>query len=179
MKLQKIISDKLSIVLFPAMFVLILAAGAVAEANVNQTSNPVVSDLQIPFEQTVQITTPGINGDTTEMVVFSGRIHLVVKYIPTDPILPPNPIRIHTNLMDVSGTGQITGGTYRATGAANLSFPAAAGSSFSVGTIYRLLPPNPIREGADLSLPIGYNISLNSDGYVSSAEAFYQPIEGF
>lgn len=131
-----------------------------SETSVFQTADGVVSDLQIPFSQTALIASDG----SSEYVVFSGSIHLVVKYFPTDPVLPPSPIRIHTNLTGITGIGQQSGLTYRLTGASNLAFPINSETGFSFSSSYRLLPPSPIRE---LSMALRYNVSLNSDGTVS------------
>jgi hypothetical protein len=166
MKIQNTIQHAFFIGLFLAMFLFALPT-AHAATNANQTNNPVVSNLRLPFNQTVFVT----NGEASELVDFSGNIHLVVKvFLPPNPIVPPNPVRVHTNMMNVSGVGQTSGLRYRLTGAANFEFPANAPGSFSFGASYRLLPPNPIRQSA-LSQFIRYDISLNSDGEVTEAEA--------
>ena len=101
---------------------------------------------------------------------------------PTDPLLPPSPIRVHTNVMDVTGVGQTSGLTYRLNGVSNFRLPFSQSLSFSAG--YRLIPsPPPISEGPspppirDLSFSVGYLITLNSDGQVAAAEAFPTIIE--
>lgn len=55
------------------------------------------------------------------------------------------------------------------TGAVNFEFPVNIPGGFSLGASYRLVPPNPIREGA-LVLPLSFNVSLNSEGEVTAAE---------
>ncbi len=169
MKLQNTIKNALSTGLILAIVFLNLPS-ARAESNINQTNNPVVSNLQIPFNQTAFVTI----GDSSEFVDFTGNIHLVVKYIPTDPILPPNPIRVHTNVMNVTGIGQTSGLSYRLNGTTNFNLPGNIPGDFSFGTSYRLLPPNPIRES---SLNVSYLVSLNSDGAVTAAEAFAGVVE--
>jgi hypothetical protein len=172
MKLQHANRNAFSIGLFLALF-LFASLTAHAATNANQTNNPVVSNLRIPFNQTVFVS----NGDSSEFVDFSGNIHLVVKYLPPNPILPPSPIRVHTNIMNVSGVGQTSGLRYQLNGAMNFEFPASAPGDFSFDASYLLLPPNPIRQSA-LSQYVRYNISLNSDGEVSSAEALAIIVEG-
>jgi hypothetical protein len=71
--------------------------------------------------------------------------------------------------MNVTGIGQTSGVSYQLDGAANFEFPVNVPGSFSFGTSYRLLPPNPIRE---LSLPVSYYVSLNSDGEVTGVDVF-------
>ena len=154
------------------MFLGILTPNTVA--NSAEHDPQVVSHLQIPFTHTASVAI----GDTTEIVDFSGRIHVVVTVsYPTGPILPPNPVRVHTNMMDVTGVGQTSRTTYRLNGARNFDFPFSDTLSFA--TSYRLIPsPPPIREAPspppirEMSFFVGYLLSLNSDGQVTEGEAF-------
>ena len=148
---------------------------ALSPANGAQpTKDQIVSNLMIPFDQTAAVTL----GGSSELVDFSGTIHLQVTVsFPNDPLLPPNPIRIHTNVTNVVGIGQTTGQTYRLSGSTSLSFPFS--DSFSFANSYRLGPsPSPIRQAQrDVSFNVGYLVSLNSDGQVVQAEAFPTIIE--
>ena len=150
-----------------------------ASALTGRMSNEAVSNLQIPFNHTASVTL----GDTSELVDFTGRIHVVVVVtFPTDPVLPPSPIRIHTNVMDVSGVGQTSGLTYRLNGTGDFEFALSRELSFVTG--YRLIPsPPPISEGPspppirNFSFSVGYLLSLNTDGQVTGVEAFPTIIE--
>lgn len=160
----------------PAAVILVaMVCAALSPANAAQpTKGQVVSNLMLPFDQTAAVTL----GDSSELVDFSGTIHLQVTVsIPTDPLLPPNPIRIHTNVTNVTGIGQTTGLTYRLSGSTSLSFPFS--DSYSFATSYRLIPDSrtigPLIR--DLSFDVGYLVSLNSEGQVTQAEAFPTIIE--
>ena len=148
--------------LFGLTLVLIGAAGGGAQPA------QVVSNLTIPFNQSALVN----NGDAAEPVDFMGSVHLVVKFtVPPDPITPPDPIRIHTNLMGVSGIGQTTGLRYEVTGAADFEFQVNAQGNFSFVGSYHLVPPSPIKGDEELTLPIRYNVVLNESGEVTQASA--------
>lgn len=133
----------------------------------------VITNRTISLSQTFYVE----NGAASEYVDFTGSIHLLVKANPTDPILPPNPIRIHTNLVEFRGIGQTSGLEYTVNGASRSSFTVGLPNSVQFVSGYHLLPPNPIREQS-LSLPISYLISINSDGVVTDAAAEITVIEG-
>jgi hypothetical protein len=73
---------------------------------VTAADGPVTTQLHLNFPSPVFVET----GTQAELVDFSGTIHMVVHVTPPDPIAPPDPIRVHTNLAGVSGVGQTTGG---------------------------------------------------------------------
>ncbi len=169
MKRQNASKHALSIGLFLATVFLTFSAARAG----------VISNLRLPFNQTVFVT----NGDSSEFVDFSGNIHLVVRvfqpgdpYFPTDPVFPTDPLRVHTNIMNLTGIGQTSGLTYQLNGTTDIGFPANFPGDISFDADYLLLPPSPIRDGA-LSQRIRYNISLNSDGEVTGAQALAVIIE--
>ena len=88
----------------------------------------------------------------TEDVIFSGYAHFVTQTIPTDPILPPNPVRVRVNLHNVVGTGP-SGQSYQLLGTGDgEATPQPDGSIFVElpgfllkGAGKPFLPPNPVR----------------------------------
>ena len=142
----------------------------------------VTSNWVTPFQGSYSVD----DGTSSEIVDFSGSAHLVVKFsAPTDPCascVPPNPVRIHTNLVSVSGVGRASGRSYRLAGAANFELDADAGSVFEFVGSYRLTPVDPCKgctptdpcnscpAGARF-LPVRYVVTLNPAGEVTEATA--------
>lgn len=161
---KNIVSRSASVVL--ALCLMLTALAAPMGAAVGDT---VTSNWRLPFQGSYFVD----NGASSEFVDLSGSVHLVVKYYPGDPTVPPNPIRIHTNLVSVSGVGRTSGQSYRLTGAANFELDADAGSTFAFVGSYRLIPTDPCK-GCPTSarfLPIRYAVMLNSAGEVTEATA--------
>ena len=135
-------------------------------------SGAVTSNWMIPFQGSYFVD----NGASSEFVDLSGSAHLVVKYQPVDPCascVPPNPVRIHTNLQSITGVGRTSGQPYRLTGAANFEMDADAGSTFEFVGSYRLMPVDPCKSctAGTRFLPIRYAVTLNSAGEVTEATA--------
>jgi hypothetical protein len=173
-KLSQAVRVTLTLGLFFIVLTLRGAVSASAQGETGAQPNTTTSNLMIPFQGTVYVNT----GEQSEAVDLAGSIHLVVQvFSPTDPCascVPPNPIRIHTNMISVSGVGQTTGWRYEARGTANFELDVEVPSSFSVDTTYRLTPsPPPIRAlpNPPPILPVRYFISLNADGEVTAATA--------
>ena len=130
----------------------------------------ITTSLFIPFEGSVVA--------NSEMVDLIGTIHLIVKsFQPIDPCncVPPNPVRVHTNIISISGIGQTTGAIYKATGAAGFEFELEATNTYVFQAGYRLVPvPPPIIEGTPNPppiLPVQYSLTLDSLGEVLGATA--------
>ena len=129
---------------------------------INTNNAAVTSNLFIPFNQTFY--------GGSEMVSFSGLLHLVTIYYPTDPL------RVHTNIINMEGIGQTTGTTYNVVGSNNSSVTVTAGSQFQVDQFYRLLPPNPVLPPNPIRMR--YTIDLDTDGFVTNATAEMVIVEG-
>ena len=150
--------------------VLLLAPAVAGRTTAGQTA---ASNWVVPFQGSLLVGT----GDQAEWVDLTGSVHLVVNVTaPVDPCascVPPNPVRIHTNLITVSGVGRTTGASYRAAGAANFEMEVDAESSFEFAGSYRLAPTDPCRgcPAGALFLPIRYSVTLNAAGEVTEAAA--------
>jgi hypothetical protein len=146
------------------LLTLLVPSSAVRSA----VAETVTSNWMIPFQGTVYVN----NGGQSEVVDLAGSIHLVVKVsIPVDPCascVPPNPTRIHTNLVSISGVGQTSGMRYEANGAANLELEVDVPSAFTFEASYRL---KSIPSSVSASLPVQYSVTLNSAGEVTAASA--------
>jgi hypothetical protein len=111
--------------------------------SVPQADNAViVTQFQLPLDGT----TSGIN---TEDVQWSGTVHVAVHVQPSDPIYPPNPCRIYSNLVNVVGTGQDTGLEYRASGGAWSQFDLTLPTTLTFAEFYDVeliqgVPPSPV-----------------------------------
>ena len=130
----------------------------------------ITTSLFIPFEGSVTT--------NSETVDLTGTIHVVVKsFAPVDPChcVPPNPIRIHTNIISIEGVGQTTGAIYKVTGAAGFEFELEATNTYVFQAGYRFTPlPPPIIEGGPIPppiLPVRYSLTLDSLGEVLEATA--------
>jgi hypothetical protein len=141
---------------------------------------PQIASAQVETERNVSFSATVFvdSSNMAEEVDFSGSIHLRVRYLPPNPVLPPNPIRVHTNLITMRGIGRTSGLEYIVNGASNATFPMASPTNFSFGSSYHLLPPNPVRGSDALSFPILFTITLNDSGEITEASANYQIIEG-
>lgn len=173
-KLSQVVRVALTLGLLFTVLTLRSTGSATAQGETGAPPNTVTSNWMIPFQGAVFVN----SGEHSEWVDLAGSIHLVVKVSsPTDPCAscaPPNPIRIHTNMVSVSGEGRATGRRYEANGAANFAFGVEVPSSFSLDAAYRLVPlPPPIRAQPipPPILPVRYFISLNADGEVTAATA--------
>lgn len=114
-----------------------------------------------------------------EWVHFKGSIRLVSIFFPNDPVIPNDPVRIQTTLIQLDGVGGQSGLTYKLTGSYNASYNFVAGATHSFTGFYRLLPPSPIQPlDSYSSLPVRYSVTLNSDGAITEASAVISIIEG-
>jgi len=149
-----------SLIYCTSLLVLFFATSSFQLTNTNKAS--VTSNLFIPFNQSFFA--------GTEMVSFSGQLHLLTIYFPNDPI------RIHTNIINMEGIGESTGTKYQVVGSNNTSVSVAAGSQFQVDQLYRLLPPNPVLPPNPIRMR--YTIDLDLDGFVTNATAEMVIVEG-
>lgn len=99
--------------------------------------------------------------DTGE-ILFTGSLHLVVRAIPGNPILPPNPIRVHVNGL-VPGTGGA-----RAHFHFDTRGPFTGAFSEILVPFTVQIPGNPIKEIRSVSL----FLVLNPNGTVNEATEF-------
>ena len=153
--------------IFSLSFMGILFIISTSFQNFKPHSNPPatgVSNLIVPFSQTMFIFSP--NGG--EMVSFAGSLHLLTIFIPTDPL------RVQTNVMNVTGTGLSSGLTYKVIGSDNSMVAASPSSQLKTTHIYRILPPNPIIPTDPIHME--YTIDLDSDGFVTDASVFASTI---
>jgi hypothetical protein len=130
------------------------------------TNTAITSNLIIAFDQTLFIN----NTEGGEMVSFTGNLHLVTIFFPTDPL------RIQSNVMNITGTGLSSGLTYKITGTDNSFDAAYPGSQFQTTHIYRILSPSPIIPTDPVRMQ--YTIDLDSDGFATGASAFAFIAEG-
>lgn len=149
------------------------ASGAQAQPRHETFAQPynVTSNWMIPFRGAVFVNT----SERSEWVDLADSIHLVVKVsLPTDPCascVPPNPTRIHTNLVSINGVGRTSGARYEATGAANFELDVDVPGAFSVQASYRLQSIPASASASPSRLPVRYSISLNADREVTNATA--------
>jgi Concanavalin A-like lectin/glucanases superfamily len=136
---------------------------ATRPARTAAASRRVTTTLRTQFRDTVFVS----NNTTPEWVAVSGTLH----HYPTDPILPPNPIRVHVNLSEASGVGQATGLVYQAQGSANVETSARLPGSVSFRWSYSLLPPSPILPPNPINVlqPMAVTVSYDSQGTATGA----------
>jgi len=149
---------------------LLAACSQVTSDAPGQLESQAAFSAAVPFPSSLYL-----NGET---VNFTGTVHMVS---PQDPYLPPNPIRIHTNLAAVRGVGQTTGGVYRVTGASSHSFSQPPPGSYQFVATYRLLPPNPIRQLPPNpilpSVSLAFDVTLGDGGAISGVQVTQQIVE--
>src|SRR5262245_24360889 len=130
------------------------------------------SQVNIPIHTTVSVS----SGAFFDRVVLSGSMNLTAQTSPTDSCLVQQPggLCVISRLVDVWGTGLLTGLSYRADGASAFSVPptpvARGGITFTRS--YRivadpLLTYWGLTELPNLTLPI--SVGLNSNGQMTSA----------
>lgn len=136
--------------------------------SVPQAGNAViVTQFQLPLEGT----TSGVNN---EPVQWSGTVHVAVHVQPSDPIYPPNPCRIYSNLVNVVGTGPNTGLMYRASGGARSQFDLTMPTTLTFAEFYDVeliqgVPPSPV-------FPVVFSIEFDEAGTPVSASATLEPL---
>ena len=130
---------------------------------------PVTTSLQVPLDGTVFV--PLNNGVDT--VVLTGYVHVVTQVpTPGDPIQPSDPIRIHVNLDQVAGVGDLTGFRYVGTGMNRINLPTTPGDPMNLGfdLLALELPPDPVLPTDPvfptdpvMPLDISFRIFINPD----------------
>jgi hypothetical protein len=158
--------------LFLALGIAVAAAAPTHAAPDTQSKGKkwVTTNLVLPF--------PEFLFANDELIQFTGLVHLVIHAGPQDPVIPGNPIapqdrvRIHTNLISVTGVGMTSGSQYRVIGAQQFGFSNPVPDTYEFLGSYSLfsrfgpqdptIPGNPIR--------LWFRIVLNGDGTVFEAE---------
>lgn len=122
----------------PAVIAAVAAVIALGVSAPVHGAQPVTTSLQVPLDGTVFV--PLSNGDS-DAVPLTGFVH-VVTHVP----IPGGPIRIHVNLDQVGGVGDLTGLLYVATGANRINLPTIPGDPMNLGFELHAVgsPPNPI-----------------------------------
>ncbi|HWP24199.1 MAG TPA: hypothetical protein VNM15_08510, partial [Candidatus Binatia bacterium] len=138
----------------------ILVAALLGVAHLAAGAQPVTTSMQLPLAGTVFV--PLSNGGF-DAVALAGQAHVVTHVIPPGPFTPPNPVRIHVNLDQVFGVGDITGLRYNATGANRINLPAIPRDPVNLGFNLQpdgppVTPPNPI-----IPLDISFILTFNPD----------------
>lgn len=151
---------------------LALLACALGSASYGQSGNGVVTtSLKVGLQGSFFFN----NGDQSEWIDVSGDIHLVVQAIPGNPVIPGNPIRVHTNMAGITGIGRTSGTQYVINGSENFELSSALPASLQFQGLYRLIPGNPIIPGNPVSpnpiLPVFFALSVDETGTGSSALA--------
>jgi hypothetical protein len=138
--------------LFTAAILLCLYAPAGAQ--------PITTSMQVPLFGTVDV--PLTNG-SFDSVDLSGVVHVV-----THGATPTDPMRIHVNLDQVTGVGDLTGFRYIATGADQQDFPGTPGDPMLVSFDLRPLgaPPDPVLPGDPMRLDISFIFTFGIDSGV-------------
>jgi hypothetical protein len=141
-----------------SLHLLMLLAAALCLTVPAHGAPPVTTSLQVPLDGTVFV--PLNNGVDT--VALTGYVHVVTHV----PALPSDPIRIHVNLDQVAGVGEVTGLLYVATGANRINFPSFPTDPINLGFDLRavrapsdpITPPDPV-----VPLDISLRLSFNED----------------
>jgi hypothetical protein len=102
-----------------------------------QGAQPVTTSVQIPLAGTVFVP---LSDGSTDQVALSGIVHVLTYFQPEGQPQQP-PLRIHINLDQVSGVGDLTGLRYNATGANRVNLPAIPPDPLNLG--FNLLPDGP------------------------------------
>jgi len=115
------------------------------------------------------------NGDQSEWIDISGTVHLVIKSIPGNPVIPGNPIRVHANMAGVTGLGRTSGQQYVINGDENFEFDNTLPAALQFEGHYRLIPGNPVIPGNPIApspvLPVAFSVSLDEAGVVGNVAA--------
>ena len=119
----------------------------------------VTTSMQVPLAGTVFV--PLSNG-MDDMVMLSGMVHVFTYFhAPPVPQWPADPMRIHINLDQVSGVGDLTGLRYNATGAFRINLPGIPNDpmhpSFDLMAVG--IPPDPVTP-TDTIVPLDMTIKL-------------------
>jgi len=154
-----------------AMAALFIAGLGVGPA---QAGGVVTTSLFLPLQGTVvQPTDP-----CRENVPLGGMVH-VVSIVPPSPFTPPSPIKLHFNMAGVLGTGETSGNTYIATGAAQVDIVPPS----PIVPPNPIVPPSPIFQlegtgscAGQAQLPVSFNLLFDQSGHLlpSSSASFGQ-----
>lgn len=122
-------------------------------------AQPVVTSLQVPLAGIVDVP---LSDNTFDQVALAGMVHVVTYVAPPNPIVPPNPVRIHINLDQVTGVGASTGSRYNATGANRINLPSLPTDPINLSFDLRAVgfPPDPIAP-PDPIVPLDITFTLN------------------
>jgi hypothetical protein len=138
----------------------------------------VTSQVNIPLNIIVPVNIVlASRGTFSDQVKLSGSMNLTAQIIPTDSCRaqqPGSPCRIISTLVDVRGTGLLTGLSYQADGTSTFSIPptpVARGGITLTGS-YRITP-DPIASILGFTFPGGItlpiSVGLNSNSQMTSA----------
>jgi hypothetical protein len=172
---QKSTNMKLNLILVLLVGVAPLLMSNTALSKHLLAGGPVTTSTMVSFDQTFFVS----NTDGGEDVHFTGLLHLVTIAFPTDPVFPNDPVRIQTNVVNLTGVGTESGLTYTVRGTTSQTFaqPYQPGDPYFVAVNYRLLPPSPIQPLSN-SLRFNYTINFDNLGKVVDALAEISVVEG-
>jgi len=127
-----------------------------------QGAQPVTTSLRVPLSGTVFVPLSDGSFDT---VALTGEVHVVTQVRPNDPAHPPDPVRIHVNLDQVSGVGDVSLLLYVATGANRVNLPAQPPDPINLGFELRAVgvekDPGPISRPPNPSMPLDISLGLS------------------
>ncbi len=122
-------------------------------------AQPITTSMQVPLFGTVFV--PLTNG-SFDAVALSGVVHVV-----THGGTPTDPMRIHVNLVQVTGVGDMTRFRYIVTGAGKETFPSFPAAPMQVSFDLRPLgAPSPLHPADPMMLDISFNFMFNPDSNV-------------
>jgi len=123
------------------------------------------TNLQIPLNLTVLV--PCANGGAGEMVDISGTLHVLLHFTMSNSGRVT--LKEHFQPQGVSGTGQTTGDTYRATGVTQqtMTFDGNDGAPFEFTFInnFRIIGQGP---GNNLLIHETVHVTINANGEITA-----------
>lgn len=133
-----------------------------------QAAGAVTTSLFLPLQGTVVFPGAAPGDPCHETVPLGGMVH-VVSIVPPSPVTPPSPIKLHFNMAGVLGTGDTSGNTYVATGAAELDITPPS----------PIIPPSPITPPSPIftlegtgscagkaQLPVSFTLMFDASGHL-------------
>jgi hypothetical protein len=135
-------------------------AFAAASASSGAPASTFTASTSFPIELLVFI--PCANGGAGEEVLLSGNLHDLFHVTINDNSIH---VKVHDQPQGISGTGQVTGVKYQATGVTQDEFKTSFGSEETFVNNFRIIGQGP---GNNFLVHDNFHITVNANGTVTA-----------
>lgn len=137
-----------------------LLAFAAASSSSGAPATTITTSTSFPIELLVFI--PCANGGVGEDVLLSGNLHDLFHVTINDNSLH---VKVHDQPQGISGTGQVTGDKYQATGVTQDEFNTSFGYEETFVNNFRIIGQGP---GNNFLVHDNFHITVNANGTVTA-----------